>query len=167
MAITKKTVKGSTATKAKRAAKPKTAVKAVKAKAVKPAAKAKAAASQTKAAKPVKAPTYSAPASKSQIIADLSTRTSLTKQQVKSVLDELGIMIEGHIKPRACGEFKLPGLMTIKKEIVPAKKARKNVPNPFKPGEFMDVKAKPATTRVKVRPLVGLKKMAAAAVKSK
>lgn len=162
MAITKKAAKVSTPTKAKRTAKPKTAVKAVKT--VKPAAKA---ASQAKATKPVKAPTYGTPANKSQIIADLSTRTSLTKQQVKSVLDELGIMIEGHLKPRACGEFKLPGLMIIKKEIIPAKKARKNVPNPFRPGEFMDVKAKPATTKVKVRPLVGLKKMAAPAVKGK
>ena len=41
-----------------------------------------------------------------------------------------------------------------------AKKARKNVPNPFKPGEFMDVAAKPASTSVKVLPLKRLKDMA-------
>jgi hypothetical protein len=32
--------------------------------------------------------------------------------------------------------------------------------NPFKPGEFMDVKAKPTTTKIKVRPLKNLKAMA-------
>jgi hypothetical protein len=48
-------------------------------------------------------------------------------------------------------------IKTVKK---PARKARQNVPNPFRPGEFMDVKAKPATTRVKVLALKKLKDMA-------
>ncbi len=34
-------------------------------------------------------------------------------------------------------------------------------PNPFKPGEMMDVKAKPARNVVKVRPLKSLKEMVA------
>ena len=42
----------------------------------------------------------------------------------------------------------------------PAQGARKNVPNPFRPGETMDVKAKPASTSVKVLPLKKLKEMA-------
>ncbi|RMG39963.1 MAG: DNA-binding protein, partial [Candidatus Dadabacteria bacterium] len=41
----------------------------------------------------------------------------------------------------------------------PARPARKNVPNPFKPGEFMDVAARPASWRVKVTPLKKLKEM--------
>jgi len=41
----------------------------------------------------------------------------------------------------------------------PARKARKGVPNPFRPGETMNVAAKPATTRVRVVPLKGLKEM--------
>ena len=44
----------------------------------------------------------------------------------------------------------LPGLLKIKTVKKPARPARKNVPNPFKPGEFMDVPKKPASTRVKV-----------------
>ena len=40
-----------------------------------------------------------------------------------------------------------------------AKPARKGVPNPFKPGELMDVAAKPAKTTIKVRALKGLKDM--------
>jgi hypothetical protein len=47
-------------------------------------------------------------------------------------------------------------IKTIKK---PAQRAKKNVPNPFRPGELMDVKAKPASTRVKVLPLKKLKDM--------
>ena len=50
--------------------------------------------------------------------------------------------------------------MKIKVVKNPAQRARKNVPNPFRPGETMDVKAKPASTSVKVLPLRKLKDMA-------
>ena len=78
---------------------------------------------------------------------------------MNAVLEELGIVIERHIKKRAVGEFTLPGLLKIKTIKKPAQKARKNVPNPFRPGETMDVAAKPATTRLKVLPLKKLKDM--------
>jgi hypothetical protein len=68
--------------------------------------------------------------------------------------------MEGHIKSRGIGEFKLPGLLKVKVTKKPATKARKNVPNPFRPGEFMDVSAKPARKVVKVLPLKALKDMA-------
>ena len=42
----------------------------------------------------------------------------------------------------------------------PAQPAKKGVPNPFRPGELMDVAAKPAKNVVKVRPLKNLKAMA-------
>jgi hypothetical protein len=42
----------------------------------------------------------------------------------------------------------------------PAQPARKNVPNPFKPGELMDIAKKPASTRVKILPLKKLKEFA-------
>ena len=35
----------------------------------------------------------------------------------------------------------------------------RSAPDPFKPGELMDIAAKPATTKVKVRPLKNLKGM--------
>ena len=54
----------------------------------------------------------------------------------------------------------IPGLMKIKVMKKPAQRARKNVPNPFRPGETMDMKAKPASTFVKVLPLKKLKDMA-------
>ncbi len=59
------------------------------------------------------------------------------------------------------GTFAIPGLVKIEKKKVPARPApHKGVPNPFKPGELMDVAAKPASTKIKVRALKQLKAMA-------
>ena len=97
---------------------------------------------------------------KTQILNQIADNTELSKKQVQRVLDELSDIIEGHIKKRAVGEFVLPGLLKVSAVKKPAKKARKNVPNPFKPGELMDVAAKPASVQVKIRPLKKLKDMA-------
>ena len=96
---------------------------------------------------------------KTQLVNELVEKTELSKKEVSSVLDELGDIIERHVKKRAVGEFTLPGLLKIKTVKKPAQKARKNVPNPFKPGELMDVAANPASTKVKVLPLKKLKDM--------
>lgn len=98
---------------------------------------------------------------KSQIYTHISEDTGLARKEVVSVFDSLGEIIEGHIKSRGAGVFKLPGLLKIKLNKKPATKARKNVPNPFRPGELMDVKAKPARKVVKVLALKALKDMAA------
>ena len=52
------------------------------------------------------------------------------------------------------------GLCKIVVQNKPAQPAKFGVPNPFRPGETMDVAAKPARRVVKVRPLKGLKDMA-------
>lgn len=98
---------------------------------------------------------------KSQLFAHISEDTGLARKDVAQVFDSLADIIEGHIKSRGAGEFKLPGLLKVKVNKKPATKARKNVPNPFRPGEFMDVAAKPARKVVKVLPLKALKDMAA------
>ena len=100
------------------------------------------------------------PMTKTQLYAELAENTDLTKKQIASVMDELAIIIERHVKKRATGSFTLPGILKIKTVKKPARKARKGVPNPFKPGELMDVAAKPATTKIKVLPLKRLKDMA-------
>jgi len=97
---------------------------------------------------------------KTQILNELAENTELSKKQVAAVLDELGVLIERHLKKRSVGEFTLPGMLKIKTVKRPARPARKNVPNPFKPGELMDIPKKPATTRVKVLPLKKLKDFA-------
>lgn len=94
---------------------------------------------------------------KTQIVTDISESTSLSKKEVGAVIDELGNLIERHVKKNACGEFVLPGLLKINTVKKPAKKARKGI-NPFT-GEETMFKAKPASTVVKVRPLKKLKEM--------
>ena len=94
---------------------------------------------------------------KSAILSEISENTDLSKKQVTAVLDELKDLIERHVKKGSTVEFTLPGLLKIKTVKKPARKARKGVPNPFRPGEVMDVAAKPASTKVKVLPLKALK----------
>ncbi len=103
-----------------------------------------------KAAATAKAPT------KSQIVGNIAEATQLTRKQVTAVLDALTEEIRKALK--GPGIFTLPGLVKIVKKKVPAQKARKGVRNPFT-GEIRDIPAKPATVRVRVRPLKALKDM--------
>ena len=120
----------------------------------------KAAAKKAAAAPKRKTPAIQKKFTKTEILNEISANTELSKKEVASVLDELGILIERHVKKRAVGEFTLPGLLKIKSVVRPARPARKNVPNPFRPGEMMDIPRKGATTRVKVLPLKKLKEFA-------
>ena len=97
--------------------------------------------------------------SKTEVINAISVETDLTRRDVKAVLDSLNHQISRSLGRRGPGMFTLPGLVKIEKKKVPARKARKGVPNPFKPGELMDIAAKPASTKVKVRALKSLKEM--------
>jgi len=97
------------------------------------------------------------PLTKSELTVAIADECELSKKQVTAVLESLASKIEGSLK--GCGRFVLPGLLKIEKKKVPARPARKGVPNPFKPGELMDIKAKPSTTKIKVRPLKALKGM--------
>jgi nucleoid DNA-binding protein len=153
------------------AAKRKTAAKKAPAKktaaAKKPAAK-KAPAKKTAAAKKPAAKAAPKKATgpvkekmtKSGILDEIATNTGLSRKQVSDVMNELEGVIGRHVAKRSVGEFALPGLLKIKTVKKPAQKARKGVPNPFKPGETMDVAAKPASTRVRITPLKKLKEMA-------
>jgi nucleoid DNA-binding protein len=95
---------------------------------------------------------------KTELLEALSAGSELTKKQVGQVLDVLGEVIETQLGKKGSGMFVLPGLLKITRVSKPARKAGKK-PNPFKPGEMMDVKARPAHNVVKVRPLKKLKEM--------
>ena len=97
---------------------------------------------------------------KTEILDEIANNTQVDRKQVSAMLDELGSIVERHVRKRAAGEFILPGLLKIQALKKPARPARKNVPNPFKPGELMDVPRKPASTRVKITPLKKLKDFA-------
>ncbi|HEY0301956.1 MAG TPA: HU family DNA-binding protein [Rhizomicrobium sp.] len=96
---------------------------------------------------------------KSEILTELAERTELARKDVGRVLDELSTLIARHVAKQSVGAFALPGLLKIKVVQRPARPAKKGVPNPFKPGETMDVAAKPASRKVKVLPLAKLKGM--------
>jgi nucleoid DNA-binding protein len=123
------------------------------------AAKKKAAKKAKKAAPVRKITAVRKPMTKSGIMAEISDKTGLTKKQVSSVLDEMTILIERHIKKGGAGQFSLPGLMKVEVKRKPATKARKGI-NPFT-GEETVFKAKPARNVVKIRPLKKVKDMVA------
>jgi len=131
----------------------KTAAKTAPAKA--PAKKAPVAKAAPKAAAVVKP--IAERQNKTQILTQIADATQLSRKQVQAVLDELTNVIEGHVKKKGVGEFVLPGLLKITTVKKPATKARKGI-NPFTAEEVM-LKAKPASTSVKVRPLKKLKEM--------
>ncbi len=96
---------------------------------------------------------------KTQMLSEIAESTELSKKQVASVFDALESVIERHVRRGSVGSCTIPGLMKVKTLKKPAQKAKKNVPNPFRPGELMNVKAKPASTRVKILPLKKIKDM--------
>ena len=92
------------------------------------------------------------------ILNGIAERSGLNKKDVAAVLDALA----AHIGETICdGEtpYIIPGLFKFVPQIKPAKEARFGVPNPFRPGETMDVAAKPERKVVKIYPLKGLKDM--------
>ena len=68
--------------------------------------------------------------------------------------------VHGSVSKKGAGSFTLPGLLKITVTSVAAKPARKGT-NPFT-GEPTTFKAKPATVKVKVRPMKKLKDAAKA-----
>jgi nucleoid DNA-binding protein len=99
------------------------------------------------------------PLTKTELLTGIADDTGLTKKEVAAVLASLESSIKKSLGRTGCGKFVLPGLVKVEKVKVAARKARKGVPNPFKPGELMDVKSKPASTKIKVRALKSLKDM--------
>lgn len=99
------------------------------------------------------------PMTKSELLTAIATDTELTRKDVSAVLESLSTYIGKSLGRRGPGSFTIPGLVKIEKKKVPARKARRGVPNPFKPGELMDIAARPASTKVKVRALKNLKDM--------
>lgn len=97
------------------------------------------------------------PRAKSELYRELAEIAGINRKQVAAVFDGMaGIMRKDLTK--GPGVFAVPGLMKVTVIKKPATKATQK-PNPFKPGEMMMVKARPARKVVKVRALKGLKAM--------
>ena len=100
------------------------------------------------------------PPTKTEIFASISEATGVAKKDVSLIFDALSDEIAKALSKKGAQAFTIPGLCKIVVQHKPAQPAKKNVPNPFKPGELMDVAAKPAKNIVKVRALKKLKDMA-------
>lgn len=90
---------------------------------------------------------------KSEIVAQITKDTDLSRKQVAAVFESLNGIIKKSL--RSGGLFTLPGLLKLKVVKKPATKAREGI-NPFTK-EKMVFKAKPASKKVRVLPLKSLK----------
>lgn len=83
-------------------------------------------------------------------------------KQVKAVVAKMNKHMAACLIKGGIGKYKLPGgLAQFTSKFVPAKKGGKKVPNPFKPGETMITKDKPAKMQIKGRPLTRLRNLCA------
>ncbi len=96
---------------------------------------------------------------KASLAAHLSDRATVDVKDVKAVLAALEDTILGAVHKKGAGEFTLSGLLKISAQVVPAKKKRFGK-DPFS-GEERWFPAKPASVRIKARPLKKLKDAAA------
>jgi len=116
----------------------------------------------TKAApKPAKIAASGGLRKKTEIYTTIADHVGITRKQVAGVFDVLGRLMAADLAkpaPDKTKMFVVPGMMKISAIHKPATKAAQKA-NPFKPGEMMTVKPKPARTVIKIRPLKGLKTM--------
>jgi nucleoid DNA-binding protein len=93
--------------------------------------------------------------SKSGLVAYLSENSGVAARDVRAVMSALEGACFASVSKKGAGTFTLPGLLKINSINVPAKPKRKGI-NPFTKEEQWFA-AKPATTKIKVRPLKKLK----------
>jgi nucleoid DNA-binding protein len=93
--------------------------------------------------------------SKSALASHIAGSTGVASKDVKAVMGALEGAICGSINKKGAGMFVLPGLLKITAVNVPAKPKRTGI-NPFT-GLEQTFAAKPASVKVKVRPMKKLK----------
>ena len=115
---------------------------------------------------PVKKTAAKQPTARTKPVKEALTKTALvnliaenngvTRDVAKGVLATIESVMMGSIHPRGVGEFTLPGILKVSLVKVPARKAGTLIRNPST-GEMVPGAAKPASMRVKIRPLAKLK----------
>jgi|SRR5665213_105262 nucleoid DNA-binding protein len=107
------------------------------------------------AAKPVSVKPITEVLSKSGLVTRLSEHSGVDTKNVRAVLAALEQTFAGAVHKKGVGQFTLPGLLKVTSQAVAAKPKRKGV-DPFTKEERW-FNAKPASVRVKIRPLKKLK----------
>ncbi|MFN5945161.1 MAG: HU family DNA-binding protein [Phycisphaerae bacterium] len=121
---------------------------------------AKKAAAAKAAPKPAKLTASAKPRKKSELFTLIADHAGISRKQVAGVFEAMGKVMAVDLAKPAAGKpkmFVVPGMMRIKAEYKAAVPARKGI-DPFTKTEKM-FKAKPASTRLKIRPLKALKAM--------
>ena len=92
---------------------------------------------------------------KSSLVSHISEASGVIARDVRAVLAALEAAVAGSVHKKGSGSFTLPGLLKVTVASIPAKPRRKGI-NPFTKQEQW-FEAKPASTKVKIRPLKKLK----------
>ena len=95
---------------------------------------------------------------KSAVYQEIANGANLTRKQVAEVFDALTKLIKRELGKKGPGVFAIPGLVKLTLKRYPATKATTK-PDPFHPGQMMQVKAKAASVKVKPVVLKGLNEM--------
>lgn len=111
------------------------------------------------AAKPAAPKPIKETLSKSGLVTHIAEASGVVAKDVRAVLAALEGAVVGSVHKKGAGTFMLPGLLKITAVNVPAKPKRKGI-NPFTKVEQWFA-AKPASVKLKVRPLKKLKDAAA------
>ena len=107
------------------------------------------------AAKPAAPKPIKETLTKSGLVAHISDNSGVASRDVRAVLSSLEGAMAGSVSKKGAGTFTLPGLLKVTAVSVPAKPKRKGI-NPFTKEEQWFA-AKPASVKLKVRPLKKLK----------
>jgi nucleoid DNA-binding protein len=114
--------------------------------------------------KPAPKPSKISPAakqrSKGEIYRTIAEHTGLGRKDVAGVFDVMARLMAADLAKPAKDKarvFVVPGLMKVKAEYKPPQPERPGK-NPFT-GEMITIKAKPASTKIRIRPLKQLKAM--------
>ena len=111
------------------------------------------------AAKPAAQKPIKEALSKSGLVAHIADNSGVAPRDVRAVLSSLEGAMAASVSKKGAGTFVLPGLLKVSAVNVPAKPKRKGI-NPFTKEEQWFA-AKPASVKLKVRPLKKLKDAAA------
>lgn len=120
------------------------------------AAKAAKAAPAAKAAKTAKKAPAKKALTKSQLVAQLSEKTELTKKQVETVLTAIVDTVTGELGTGGPGKFVFPGLARMSLSRVEARKGGEVKINSLN-GESYTTKPRPAFNKVNIRPIKAIK----------
>ena len=92
---------------------------------------------------------------KSELVSYVADKHEITKKMTSEILDSIKEVVTAHVAKKGPGQFTWAGFFKVERTSVKARKARNGV-NPFT-GEAMVIKAKPASQKIKIKPLKDLK----------